>query len=99
MLAIVTASAEANPIGAITSATTNSDWSQGSFSGFVTFDASNCPQGSPCVWRGDLTLQPDRADYPCKAANYLFDGDPNVVVVWSVTNEAWRCNLLSQRRS
>jgi hypothetical protein len=84
----ISATAEANPTAAITSATTNPDWTVGSFAGSVTFDASNCPEGPLCTWRADLTLQPDAPDYPCNALNYLRDGDPKVRLVWSVEDQA-----------
>jgi hypothetical protein len=83
----IPATAEANPPAAITSAITNPEWTVGSFAGSVTFDASDCPPGPLCTWRADLTLQPHVPEYPCRAENYLYGGDPNVVVMWSVENQ------------
>src|SRR4051812_32187484 len=73
------APAAANPMGQI-AATTYADWSAGSFTGSVSFDASSCPEGGSCTpWRADLTTQPN--DRPGGCATTWLPTDP-VLAIW-----------------
>jgi hypothetical protein len=80
------APASGNPTGAIATATTHADWSDGSFTGSAGFDASSCPDGPPCTWRADLTIQPNTRG--CNALNWLPDGDPEVLAIWGSGDQA-----------
>jgi hypothetical protein len=80
---IVAASVVAPPAaqattGSITTATANSDWTQGHVVGSITVSDCSSPD---CTWLPLLTVQPSLPEYNCRG-DELTDTDPNTQPYW-----------------
>ena len=73
--------------GAISLATSSSDWTTARVAGSVQWD--QCPPAEACYWRPYLTFQPDTPEYACTGKEAFEIGiDPNLRSAWPVDEQA-----------